>query len=217
MKPKCIGIIGGAGPQAGVYLLERLFTLATELYNCSRDADFPKVILISFPFSEMLGPESNDRQISQELSQSLAQLRSNGASVLAIACNTLHAFLEEEPSDLINLPRMLCTLTTEPLILCTSTSARFGLHKRYLPCRYPAPPTQSKVDYLIDHVLAGQSKEKISSDLTTLINEQKEQTVVLGCTELSLLSPRLSPTKKIIDPLELLAQKLITTSFHPPP
>lgn len=82
--PKTIGIVGGAGPIAGVLLLERIFTLATKLYGCSRDKDFPKVILLSFPFTEMLTPEMDIRQLRNELKHCLTQLRENGATALAI-------------------------------------------------------------------------------------------------------------------------------------
>src|SRR5262245_18866784 len=106
MKPNSIGIVGGAGPIAGVALLERVLLLSQTKYGCYRDADFPKVFLLSFPFSEMLVEEVNAKQISQELSECLYQLRQNGAAVLAIACNTLHAFLDESEdlNDLVHLP-----------------------------------------------------------------------------------------------------------------
>ncbi len=50
MKPIPIGIVGGAGPLAGAALLERIFSLSGSLYGCYKDADFPKVLLLSFPF-----------------------------------------------------------------------------------------------------------------------------------------------------------------------
>ena len=95
MRPKTIGIIGGAGPLAGALLLERILSLSMSLYGCYRDADFPKVVLISFPLSEMLSADVDEAQLRRELKQCLYQLRAQGASVIAIACNTLHAFLDK--------------------------------------------------------------------------------------------------------------------------
>ena len=57
MKPKSIGIIRGAGPLAGAFLLKRILSLSGEVYGCYRDADFPQIFLISFPCSEMLCPD----------------------------------------------------------------------------------------------------------------------------------------------------------------
>jgi len=219
MKPKCIGIIGGAGPMAGAILLERIFYLSGKIYGCHKDADFPKVFLISFPFSEMLCPNMDIPKLRQELSECLDQLRQNGASILAIACNTLHAFLNEnnELNDLIHLPRTLAenvSLSDEPLVFCTSTSAQFGLHKRFLPCVYPDRQTQMKVDEIIDQILKGLDKSVILEKLEKLVQAQAANTVILGCTELSLFSAQLSiPDKRLIDPLDVMAYKILEKSF----
>ncbi len=221
MKPKTIGIVGGAGPQAGAYLLERIFTLSAVKYGCYRDADYPKVILISFPFSEMLCPEMEVNKLCQELQICLEQLRSNGASVLAIACNTLHIFLngKEDLSDLVHLPRILVEEVSLqealPLVFCTSTSKRFAIHQKFLPCVYPDEQTQQEVDGIIDQVLKGSEKMAIINRLQALIERQTAKTVILGCTELSIYAPQLSvPDKQIIDPLELMAQKVLQKSFN---
>lgn len=219
MKPKCIGIVGGAGPLAGAFLLERIFSLSGELYGCYRDADFPKVLLISFPFSEMLGPNMDILKLQQELSGCLKQLRRNGATVLAIACNTLHAFLQQKDvlSDLVHLPRLLAEKVVSydpPLVFCTTTSVRFGLHKQFFPCTYPDTQTQQQVDGIIDEVLKGADKSVVLQKLKRLIQAQHANTVILGCTELSLFSSHLSLSNKLIlDPLEMMANKILENSF----
>jgi aspartate racemase len=219
MKPKSIGVIGGAGPLAGAFLLERIFSLSGEIYGCYRDADFPKVFLISFPFSEMLCPNMDVAKLRQEITECLKQLRKNGASVLAIACNTLHAFLDkkDELSDLVHLPRILAekvSLYDNPLVFCTSTSVQFGLHKQFFPCIYPDEQTQQEVDGIIDQVLKGVKRLVVLKKLEKLIQAQNVNTVILGCTELSLFSAQLSiPNKLIIDPLELMANKILEISF----
>lgn len=219
MKPKSIGIVGGAGPLAGAFLLERVLSLSNKRYGCYRDSDFPKIFLINFPFSEMLSPTINTTKLRDELSTCLNQLRNNGASVLAIACNTLHAFLDEqdELDDLIHLPRVLAKEIPpleKPLVFCTSTSTQFGLHKRFFPCTYPGLQTQGQVDEIIDQVLRGTDKRIVQERLEKLLQTQTERTVILGCTELSLFTHSLSlPNKLIIDPLEVVANKILEKSF----
>lgn len=219
MKPKSIGIIGGAGPLAGSFLLERLISISMKVYGCYRDGDFPKIVLISFPFSEMLCPEMEVEKIRHELRECLKQLRKNDASILAIACNTLHAFLDEtdDLSDLVHLPRMLAEEippSDEPLIFCTSTSVQFGLHRKYLPCIYPDVQTQANIDEIIDQTLKGFETNVICEKLLTLIRAQSSKTVLLGCTELSLFSAHLSLSdKRIIDPLEIMANKILQKAF----
>ncbi len=219
MKTKTIGIIGGAGPLAGALLLERVLSLSGKIYGCYRDADFPKVFLISFPFSEMLSPSIDVTKLRKELNDCLTHLRKNGASVLAIACNTLHAFLDEkdELSDLVHLPRTLAaeiSLSDKPLVFCTSTSAKFGLHKQFFPCAYPDSQTQGQIDRVIDQILKGADQQIILEKLEKLLQAQVANTVILGCTELSLFSAHLSlPNKLIIDPLEIVAHKILEKSF----
>ncbi len=219
MKPKSIGIVGGAGPLAGVSLLERVLSVSGSVYGCHRDADFPKVFLISFPFSEMLSPEMDVGQLQKELNECLNQLRKNGAAILAIACNTLHAFLDENEdlTDLIHLPRALAMeipQTETPLVLCTSTSMQFGLHKRFFPCVYPDSQTQSQVDKVIDQILKGTDQQTIIQELLQIVQAQSANTIILGCTELSLFTKHLSScNKRIIDPLEIVTNKILEKSF----
>lgn len=219
MKPKSIGIIGGAGPLAGAFLLERILSLSGKVYGCYRDADFPQVFLISFPFSEMLCPNMDTAKLQKELSGCLEQLRKNGASVLAIACNTLHAFLDKKDTlnDLVHLPRALAeevSVSDKPLVFCTSTSVQFRLHKQSFPCTYPDTQTQLEIDGIIDQILRGVSQSVILKKLESLLQVQTENTVILGCTELSLFSAHISvPNKLIIDPLEVMAHKILQKAF----
>ncbi|MFI5343033.1 MAG: aspartate/glutamate racemase family protein [Chlamydiales bacterium] len=219
MKPKTIGIVGGAGPLAGASLLERVLHLSGSIYGCYKDADFPKVILLSFPFSEMLSPQMDVRQLQKELNECLKQLRQNGATVLAIACNTLHAFIDEteDLTDLVHFPRALAKEIQSseiPLIFCTSTSVKFGLHKQFFSCAYPDSQTQTKVDRIIDQILKGTDRQTILHELLTILQTQTASTIILGCTELSLFSKQLSLCNKlIIDPLEIVANKILEKSF----
>jgi aspartate racemase len=218
MTPKTIGIVGGAGPLAAVSLLNRLFRYAQSECNCYQDSDFPKVILISFPFSDMLKKEVNPIQIAQELKECLSFLKKNGASLLAIACNTLHNFLDEEMKEnLLSLPQATLSevqkTTTKPaLILCTSTSRSLALYDTFFPCMYPDSATQNEVDEIILSILKGE--KNVHARLEKLIENQPAETIVLGCTELSLVTDQLTlPQKLIIDPLEIVAKNMIQKSF----
>ncbi len=167
----------------------------------------------------MLSPEMDVAQLRKELSECLNQLRTNGAAVLAIACNTLHAFLDESEDliDLIHLPKVIVTEipTSEiPLVLCTTTSVQFGLHKRFFPCIYPSSQTQKQIDRLMDQILKGSEQQAIIQDLLKILRAETANTIILGCTELSLFTKQLSPLNKlIIDPLEIVAKKVLRKKF----
>lgn len=214
-----IGIVGGAGPFAGARLFEQVLILSNRLYECYRDADYPQVLLINFPFSDMLSSQKDDVLLRKELSGSLNLLRQQGAAVLAIACNTLHNFLDpnENFEDLIQLPSVLENeFDSEeiPLVLCTTTSREYELHRNFFMCDYPPPEIQAQVDAIIDRILQGAESLSIVKDLLKVVEEVKASTIILGCTELSLFMKELSmSTKRIIDPLEIMARKLLEKSF----
>lgn len=219
MKPRPIGIVGGAGPLAGALLLERVLNLSGSIYGCCKDADFPEVFLLSFPFSEMLSPKIDVKQIKKELYGCLKKLRKNGAAVLTISCNTLHAFLDDDDdlSDLVHLPKALAAKIPSgeiPLVLCTTTSMKFGVHKQFFPCIYPDPKTQLQIDLIIEQILKGADRQMILKKLIGILETETASTIILGCTELSLFTGQLSSVAKlIIDPLEITAGKVLEKSF----
>lgn len=213
MQPLPIGIVGGAGPRAGALLLERVLTLAARLYGCHKDGDYPQIILLSFPFSDMLTLERDESVVKRELAMCLELLRQNGAAILAIACNTLHIFLEGDEKDLVHLPKEAGREISgdKPLVLCSSTSAQAALHRQFFPCIYPSNEDQKRVDAIIDMTLAGID---VGRDLENLVERQKEKTVLLGCTELSLYADMLRLVdKQIIDSVEIAAIEILKNSF----
>lgn len=219
MKPKPLGIIGGAGPLAGSALFDKIIRICEKKYGCHRDADYPKIILLSFPFSEMLIGYIDADKIRQELKRCLMELRQKDVVGLAIACNTLHAFLDQEDvqEDFIHLTEATKELIPPgeiPLVLCTSMSTQAGLHKKFFPCSYPSRGMQVRVDHLIDQILKEGELPSFREELASIIRAQTENTIVLGCSELSLFADALSlHNQVIIDPLDIAAEKLLIKSF----
>jgi aspartate racemase len=168
----------------------------------------------------MLAPIIDSAKIQDELKGCLNLLRQSGSSVLAIACNTLHAFLDENEQidDLVLLPNEVVSAVPSherPLVLCTSTSAKFGVHKQFFPCVYPNESTQQEVDEIIEQILKGEDEKSILQKMNCVIERQPDKTIVLGCTELSLLTADLRvPNKLIIDPLDLVADKVVERVFQ---
>ena len=71
---KTVGIIGGAGPMAGVLLTKKIIRNCQRWYGRINDYDYPKVILLSYPFAEMLTPNSalqEESKVMKQLNESL--------------------------------------------------------------------------------------------------------------------------------------------------
>lgn len=105
-RRKIIGIIGGLGPYAHVYLELQLLQAARELAGAVQDQDYPEWILSSVPQTPdrtrgILDPEAENPL--PWLWRSLARLEPRigaggvqvpGADFVVIACNTAHYHLE---------------------------------------------------------------------------------------------------------------------------
>jgi len=213
-----IGIIGGAGPMAGALLFEKIIEVS-QWYGCKVDADFPFCSLINYPFAPMLTQGYDENVLSKQLEECFSILLGNGVTIAAIACNTLHAFLPSVPNE-IRLIHMIEETKSylelkgwdNPLILCSSTSARNRLHARYFNCRYPEESLQQTVDHLIDRITEGCCFAEASALLSNKC--ENEGAIVLGCTELSLLHNRAPlALSDICTPDSIVAEKIVRDVF----
>ncbi|NGX50262.1 MAG: putative amino-acid racemase [Chlamydiae bacterium] len=228
---RSIGIVGGAGPQAGLLLCQTVFDLLQQEYQCKADADFPMLTLISYPFAEMLAPSLPKAQkdlIRRQLEETLLRLERGGTELIAIACNTLHAFLPStkviKQAQLVSLIEeieeyLLSQKIEKVLVLCTGTSTKNRVHTRICSCVYPDSGDQKVIDTIIEEVLRGEINSAQSTLLTEMITrimgENPDiQATILGCTELSQIECRYPlETPMVIDPIKIIARKLCYLSF----
>ncbi|MCA9507726.1 MAG: aspartate/glutamate racemase family protein [Myxococcales bacterium] len=218
-----IGIIGGAGPEASAFFVKQLVNIWQKKFHAVNDWEFPEIILHSVPFEDMLGSSFNEDKVKNQVHRSLSFLRGQKCDSIVIACQTLHHFVDDNffGDDTIHLLKLLakcCTemslqVSTEPIsILASITSATEKIHVPYFSkntiINYPQPELSQK---FIMEILAGNT-DRISLDQVLNRIGIKKGTVILGCTEFSLL--KRSDTKqhcfpgKILDPLYLAAEQL---------
>ena len=228
-RKKTIGIIGGAGPMAGVLLMQKIITICQKKYKCINDFDFPKIILLSYPFAEMLKPlsfQQDEKRVAKQLKEALDFLISNGMDYITIACNTLHGFINEAyRSKLIDLITetksfLLKQNLSKVLVLCTKTTKLKGLYN-FPKTKLLSPKDLQWIEELINKILSGaySLKDRKSLENFILLNIKKDPSIdgiLLGCTELSVLMDNFSrnnPKIKIIDPLEIVSNKLCKLVF----
>ncbi len=231
-----VGIIGGAGPMAGALLFQKIIQICQKRYSCQADADFPSIMLLSYPFAQMLqNPDRTQKTLLKEqLNECLFNFLRNDIEVAAIACNTLHEFLD--PS--ITKPRSFLHMIEETawmlkqnqientLVLCSTTAAECQLHKKYFDCQYPSQAFQTQVQSCIDQILAGkQSKEDaqaLVNQLNAYLAEQGDAKIglVLGCTEFSVFNEQfplllngLDTRFCVVDPNQIVAEKICRLVF----
>lgn len=221
---KKIGIIGGAGPMASCQLYRLLIEEFQQVYGSVNDADFPEIVIVSYPFADMLSVQSredNRRLLINQLQACFDQLVACNVDIIAIACNTLHTLL----SDIV-LPAVECIDISKVamayaerqelsrlLVLATSTTIGLRLYdSSSLECLVPTAQEQRKVDQVIKAVLAGNLSAENVLCLQSIIDCYQVNGVVLGCTELPLLFDTIPSQQKkqlvVLDTLKLLASEL---------
>jgi len=90
-----VGILGGMGPLAGIDFATKLTDAATELFGAQRDQDQVPFVLWSVPqVPDRVGPLLTGAGESPvpEMARGVAALNGLGVDVIAIACNTAHAW-----------------------------------------------------------------------------------------------------------------------------
>ena len=221
-----IGILGGMGPAATADFYAKLVSMTPG----HSDQDHLKTVIWSDPpvpdrTEALLG---NGPDPTPWLLNGSRVLREAGATVIAIPCNTAHAFVPRI-ADHVCLPivhmigEVAEHLTTlQPTVhtaglLATTGTVRAGLYQEWLD-RYgirlvlPDPASQqSEVMAAIRAVKAG-AHDAATAPLTCAARrliEQGAHAIIAGCTEIPLGLPAETVDVPFIDPAVILAQALV--------
>lgn len=227
---KAVGVIGGLGPMATIYYLERI----TKMTDADKDQEHLKILLESIPDT----PDRTDyilgkKEISPlpSLIKAGQELTRLGAGFLAIPCVTAHYFYDAL-SEALQIPILsLCEDTAKEMsakkieragILATEGTIQSRLleqeFKKFgIESVYPDPGMQQ----LVMEIIYGRIKKGTFPDREDILKvshsllEKGAQKIVLGCTELSLLKKKIPLDALYVDMLEILAQKTVLFSGAP--
>ena len=230
-----VGVVGGVGPAATVDFMQKIVrnTPAT------RDQDHIKVLVEQNPQipdrTKNLIAEGPDPTIS--LYATCKKLEAGDADIIAIPCNTAHAFVERiQPYLNVPIVNMLtvtvdCLRTTYPALrrvglLATSGTIASGVYKRALEAAgleqvVPGPALQTRVMNAIygpRGVKAGYTSGECMDDIVSAVDALIElgvEVIILGCTELPLLLPQgkrcgaSGGVAWLVDPTDILARRCV--------
>lgn len=226
-----VGVVGGVGPAATVDFMRKV----VQLTKASRDQDHIKMLVEQNPQipdrTANLLADGEDPTIA--LLATCKRLEAGGADVIAIPCNTAHAFVERIEAQL-NIPilnmltevkkhiqKSLPGITRVGLLATSGTVSSRVYHEAFaesgIALLVPDEAIQERVMASIyggAGVKAGFTTGQCTEDLTAGIEhmiEKGAQTVILGCTELPLIE--LSVEKKsavsLVDPTNVLAASCV--------
>ncbi len=221
-----LGIIGGLGPLSGAEFYRRII----EKTDAKCDSDHISVLLdgtVTTPDrSAFLCQRSADSPYFDLLARA-RRLQENGASLLAIPCNTAHAFYSALCEQL-SIPILHIIAETVATayetgarcigVLCTDGTKTARLYDSFcaplgIACHYPTERAQADVDTLIYRIKSG--KRKTQDDLLPFCRPLWQSgcdLVILGCTELSLCQIK---EKRILDATDCLAKRCVRACQKP--
>ena len=222
-----IGILGGMGPAATADFYAKLVSTTPG----SGDQDHLRTVIWSDPtipdHTEALLGDGPDP--TPWLLDGSRLLREAGATLIAIPCNTAHAFVPSI-ADHVGLPivhmigevaRHLATLSPRihtAGLLATTGTVRAGLYQEWLDrfgIRLVLPDTTSQdheVMTAIHALKAGRHDDTTAAHLSHAarrLTEQGAQAVIAGCTEIPLGLAADAVDVPLIDPALVLAQALV--------
>jgi aspartate racemase len=217
-----LGVIGGLGPHASVYFYEKL----TTLNKVGREQEHLDILLYSVPSTPdrtafITGESAEDPGV--KLIHAARTLENAGAEVLTVPCVTAHFFygriaeavsvpvlhIVEETANRLNgkgIKRagLLATEGTVKSRVFHEKLSEYGIETLT-----PSPGSQNALTGLIyESVKLGKPADKEEfRKLADELLERGAETVILGCTELSLVKrdhPEMSG-ESFADPIEILA------------
>jgi aspartate racemase len=222
---RVVGILGGMGPEATVDLMRRVIA-ATPARD---DVDHVHLLVDNNPkvpsriaaLIDGVGPDP-----APTIIEMAKRLEVGGADVLAIACNTAHAYVDQVRSatsipllDMVDLTtRRVSQMTLKHGrvgILASSAVVRLGLYHRGLSSHGVSLVTPTNQDGLMDIIRAvkrgdsGPSNREYFASIAQDVMRDSIDALLIACTELSVLAHSLDRGFPTLDALEILARQIV--------
>ncbi|MFW5899526.1 MAG: aspartate/glutamate racemase family protein [Jiangellaceae bacterium] len=224
---RTLGILGGMGPQATLDLMRRVIARTP----AQREADHVHMLVDLNPHVPPRVPalDGTGPSPGPELARMARSLVEAGAEVLAMPCNTAHAWADEIAAatevpflHMIDLAVDAALAEANPRqtigILATRGTRRARLYHDRFEARGITvvdadEAAQARLDGVIQGVKIGADEASLRAELDALVGDLARRgapRVLLGCTELAMVAPQAGPVT-LLDPAEVLAEAIVHT------
>jgi len=213
MRRPIIGVLGGLGP-------ETTATFYLDIVRAATVTERPPLCIWSIPLSlaleaEFIASGQHRAYLLAQLVDGVLRLERSGATRIVIPCNTVHEFHHElsvrTRVPVANLIELVAGEVrrrgwSEVFLLATSRTIATGLYQQalsssHIAIRTPCAADQQQLDALIMGILGDRMNREHQRFLRRLIERAGTPNIILGCTDLQLLSPR---AEHIIDSTAVL-------------
>ena len=217
------GVLGGMGPEATLVFLEKFYSLSRGRREQARP-----------PLLVDIDPEVPDRNEAWRaagispaaaLAQMGLRLKRAGADFCVMACITAHGYVESFETDvgipLVRMPDVVAEALSAagdvggPVgLLATTTTIEMRLFQKAFAARNRAliVPEKSEQEALMRAIYSIKKGEDARSSVLAVAKSlavRGAHTLLLGCTDLSVLGPLHLEGCAVVDALDLLAQRTL--------
>lgn len=228
LNKKAIGILGGMGPEATLELFDRIIKATPA--TC--DQDHVNLVIMNDP---QIPDRTNyifgkGESPIPKLLNNLKKLNLAGAELAIIPCMTAHSFIEElqreSPIPIVNTIHLIDKYLDQlPEIrriglLATKGSYKSEVFQKYINKEIiiPTESNQKKlmeVIYGANGIKTGNTSKIQKEKLMEIIESLNDvQAVITGCTELSLVLNQNDLDIKLIDPISILADYVVSENLN---
>ena len=226
---KIVGILGGMGPMSTVDLMRKI----TEMTPVEEEQEHLRILVDSRPqipdrTAAILGTGPSPAPMLQESARLLEQW---GAQVLAIPCNSAHAFLDDvrEVVDATVLD-MLSLVGRElgerfeegdpvGLLATTGTGRARTYHDRIPGFRLLTPSSEVQEELVMGAIYQVKVEDRLEEPRRKLLEaaatfDPAPVALVAGCTEVELALTGASTPVPVLLPMDLLAREVVNEAWR---
>jgi aspartate racemase len=233
MKKKILGVLGGMGPQASIHFYELLIRMSVERHGARTNSDFPHVLIDNIPVPDLVKSKDDEDQTVAMVEEEARRLAKAGADVLAMPCNTMHLYaarfraasalpfismvegvVRRVETDQKKKVGLLGTITTMNSTLYTE-----HLKAKNIEVNLPDKETQKKIGTVIHTIITSNFGDKEKDILKHAIDElvaKGSEGIILGCTELPLLTKDMRMEVTLYNSLQILAEDCCAYLYQKP-
>lgn len=228
-----VGVIGGVGPLATTYYMEKLIRLTA----AEKDQDHIDLVVMqhaTIPDRTAYILGESDVDPGPIMAEDARKLESLGVAFITLPCNTAHYFVQQVinavETPVLSIIEQTVGAVLERVsvgdkvgILATTGTLQSEVYQQALtavglPTLVPEEADQD----LLMHIIYGQVKAGLPVDLD-LFNDicdrlvgRGAEAIILGCTELSVIAEdhNLLGNSLLVDSLDVLARRTVTAAGH---
>jgi aspartate racemase len=221
---KTVGILGGFGPQTTAKFYEEVFFSSQKLNPTIK----PHILIssVSLPFeieeTSILKNEGVERYLPYLILEA-QRLEKAGANFIVLPCNSLHIHIDALITS-VQIPFLSILEETAQFllqrkiqkvgILSTAMTAQHRLYETELAnyqifCQIPNTEQQNLLNEIVFRLVNGKSESEDRDILIEIMQTFVDiECILLACTDLQLLDPKLSGTQ-IYDTMKILADSTV--------